>query len=155
MAQLVFQPIRDRIESGTYLLYDRAIGTGGMLTIAEQALQGIAGEHAKQVSTHLYGQEINNETYAICKADMLLKGERNVDENIIGGPSHPPPPSIWATACRPGIWRGIPSTVLASSSQHSSSSRFHLESGILHFRQKWQHATLDTHRSSRREAKIG
>ena len=88
MAQLVFQPVQDRIESGTYLLYDGAIGTGGMLTIAEQTLQGIALENAKQVSTHLYGQEINNETYAICKADMLLKGERNVDENIIGGPEH-------------------------------------------------------------------
>ena len=88
MAQLVFQPIRDRIESGTYLLYDGAIGTGGMLTIAEQTLQGIAAENDKQVSTHLFGQEINNETYAICKADMLLKGERNVDENIIGGPQH-------------------------------------------------------------------
>ena len=88
MAQLVFQPVRDRIESGTYLLYDGAIGTGGMLTIAEQTLRGIAAENTKQVSTHLYGQEINNETYAICKADMLLKGERNVDENIIGGPQH-------------------------------------------------------------------
>ena len=88
MAQLVFQPIRDQIESGTYLLYDGAIGTGGMLTIAEQTLQGIADQGKKQVSTHLYGQEINNETYAICKADMLLKGERNVDENIIGGPQH-------------------------------------------------------------------
>ena len=88
MAQLVFQPVRDRIESGTYLLYDGAIGTGGMLTIAEQTLQGIANDNDKQVSTHLYGQEINNETYAICKADMLLKGERNVDENIIGGPQH-------------------------------------------------------------------
>ena len=88
MAQLVFQPVRDRIESGTYLLYDGAIGTGGMLTIAEQTLQGIASQNGRQVSTHLYGQEINNETYAICKADMLLKGERNVDENIIGGPEH-------------------------------------------------------------------
>ena len=88
MAQLVFQPIRNRIESGTYLLYDGAIGTGGMLTIAEQALQGIAEETGKQVSTHLYGQEVNNETYAICKADMLLKGEKGVDENIIGGPQH-------------------------------------------------------------------
>ena len=88
MAQLVFQPVRDRIESGTYLLYDGAIGTGGMLTIAEQTLHGIAADKDKQVSTHLYGQEINNETYAICKADMLLKGERNVDENIIGGPQH-------------------------------------------------------------------
>ena len=88
MAQLVFQPIRDSIESGTYLLYDGAIGTGGMLTIAEQTLQEIAAENDKRVSTHLYGQEINNETYAICKADMLLKGERDVDENIIGGPQH-------------------------------------------------------------------
>ena len=88
MAQLVFHPIGDRIESGTYLLYDGAIGTGGMLTIAEQTLQGIAAEKDKRVSTHLYGQEVNNETYAICKADMLLKGERNVDENIIGGPQH-------------------------------------------------------------------
>ena len=88
MAQLVFQPVQDRIESGTYLLYDGAIGTGGMLTIAEQTLQGIASQNGRQVSTHLYGQEINNETYAICKADMLLKGERNIDENIIGGPEH-------------------------------------------------------------------
>ena len=88
MAQLVFQPIRENIESGTYLLYDGAIGTGGMLTIAEQTLRGIADESGKQVSTHLYGQEVNNETYAICKADMLLQGERNVDENIVGGPQH-------------------------------------------------------------------
>ena len=88
MAQLVFQPIQDRIESGTYLLYDGAIGTGGMLTIAEKTLHGIAAEKGRQVSSHLYGQEINNETYAICKADMLLKGERNVDDNIIGGPQH-------------------------------------------------------------------
>ena len=49
---------------------------------------GIAEENGKQVSTHLYGQEVNNETYAICKADMLLKGERNVDDNILGGPQH-------------------------------------------------------------------
>ena len=41
MAQMVFQPIRDRIESGTYLLYDGAIGTGGMLTIAEQTLKPV------------------------------------------------------------------------------------------------------------------
>ena len=88
MAQLVFQPVRDRIESGTYLLYDGAIGTGGMLTIAEQTLRSIARDNDRQVSTHLFGQEINNETYAICKADMLLKGEQNIDENIIGGPQH-------------------------------------------------------------------
>ena len=73
MAQLVFQPVADQIQSGTDVLYDGAIGTGGMLTIAEQTLHDIATMREQQVSTHLYGQEINSETYAICKADLLLK----------------------------------------------------------------------------------
>ena len=88
MAQLVFQPVADQIQSGTYLLYDGAIGTGGMLTIAEQTLHDIATLCEKQVATHLYGQEINSETYAICKADLLLKGEKDADANIVGGPQH-------------------------------------------------------------------
>ena len=88
MAQLVFQPVADQIRSGTYLLYDGAIGTGGMLTIAEQTLHDIATMREQQVSTHLYGQEINAETYAICKADLLLKGEKDADANIVGGPQH-------------------------------------------------------------------
>ena len=88
MAQLVFQPIADDIESGTYLLYDGACGTGGMLTVAEETVQEIAAERGKAVSTHLYGQEINAETYAICKADLLLKGEGDAADNIVGGPEH-------------------------------------------------------------------
>ena len=88
MAQLVFQPVADQIQSGTYLLYDGAIGTGGMLTIAEQTLHHMATMREQQVSTHLYGQEINSETYAICKADLLLKGEKDADANIVGGPQH-------------------------------------------------------------------
>ncbi len=88
MAKLIFLPIADQIESGTYLLYDGACGTGGMLTVAEDTLQQLAVEHGKQVSTHLYGQEINAETYAICKADLLLKGEGEAADNIIGGPAH-------------------------------------------------------------------
>ena len=88
MAQLVFQPVADQIQSGTYLLYDGAIGTGGMLTIAEETLHHIAAMREQQVSTHLYGQEINSETYAICKADLLLKGEKDADANIVGGPQH-------------------------------------------------------------------
>src|SRR5712692_2628355 len=83
MAALIFLPIADQIESGTYLLYDGACGTGGMLTVAEETLQQLANEHGKQVATHLYGQEINAETYAICKADMLLKGD--AADNIVGG----------------------------------------------------------------------
>lgn len=85
MAKLIFLPIADQIQSGTYLVYDGACGTGGMLTVAEETLQRLAQEHAKDVSIHLYGQEINNETYAICKADLLLKGEGLEADNIVGG----------------------------------------------------------------------
>ena len=88
MANLVFMPVAGQIESGTYLLYDGACGTGGMLTVAEDVLQRIAKERGKQVSTHLFGQEINAETYAICKADLLLKGEGEAADNIVGGPEH-------------------------------------------------------------------
>jgi type I restriction enzyme M protein len=88
MAKLLFLPIADRIESGTYLLYDAACGTGGMLTVAEETLEQLANEHGKQVATHLYGQEINAETYAICKADLLLKGEGDAADNLVGGPEH-------------------------------------------------------------------
>jgi type I restriction enzyme M protein len=88
MARLIFLPIADKIESGTYLLYDGACGTGGMLTVAEETLQQLANEHGKQVATHLYGQEINAETYAIAKADLLLKGEGDAADNLVGGPEH-------------------------------------------------------------------
>ena len=88
MAQLIFLPIADAIKSGTYFLYDGACGTGGMLTVAEDTLQQLATEHGKEVATHLYGQEINAETYAICKADLLLKGDGDAADNIVGGPEH-------------------------------------------------------------------
>ena len=86
MAKLIFVPIADQIQSGTYLLYDGACGTGGMLTVAEETLNELAEQHGKQVSTHLFGQEINGETYAIAKADLLLKGEGEEADNIVGGP---------------------------------------------------------------------
>jgi type I restriction enzyme M protein len=85
MANLVFRPVEQDIRSGTYLLYDCACGTGGMLTVAEETLKTIAGRRDQEVMCLLYGQEINPETYAICKADMLLKGEGENAEHIIGG----------------------------------------------------------------------
>jgi type I restriction enzyme M protein len=85
MANLIFRPIEDQIASGTYLLYDAAIGTGGMLTVAEQTLRQLADASGKAVSTHLYGQEINPETYAICKSDLLLSGDGDEADNIFGG----------------------------------------------------------------------
>jgi type I restriction enzyme M protein len=59
-----------------------------MLTVAEETLQQLAKEHGKQVATHLYGQEINAETYAIAKADLLLMGEGEAADNLVGGPEH-------------------------------------------------------------------
>jgi type I restriction enzyme M protein len=88
MAKLIFLPIADQITDGTYLLYDGACGTGGMLTVAEETLQQLAVDQGKQVATHLYGQEINAETYAIAKADLLLKGEGEAADNLVGGPEH-------------------------------------------------------------------
>jgi len=88
MANLVFLPIADQIESGSYLLYDGTIGTGGMLTVGEETLIDLARQRGKAVETHLYGQEINGETYAICKADLLLKGEGEAADNIVGGPEY-------------------------------------------------------------------
>ena len=88
MAKLIFLPIAAQISSGTYLLYDGACGTGGMLTVAEETLRELAAEHGKEVAPHLYGQELNAETYAICKADLLLKGEGAAADNIVGGPEH-------------------------------------------------------------------
>ncbi len=85
MANLVFLPIESKIKSGTYLLYDCACGTGGMLTVGEETLTAIAEKHHRQVKSLLYGQEINPETYAVCKADMLLKGEGESADHIVGG----------------------------------------------------------------------
>ena len=82
MADLIFLPIADDIESGTYLVYDGACGTGGMLSVAEERLAELAKSHNKDVSIHLYGQEVQAETFAISKADLLLKGEGAEAENM-------------------------------------------------------------------------
>ena len=82
MARLVFLPVADEVRSGTYLVYDGACGTGGMLTVAEETLTQLAGEQDKEVSVHLYGQEVNPETYAISKADLILKGEGIEADNV-------------------------------------------------------------------------
>lgn len=85
MADLIFVPIKDQIKDATYSCYDGACGTGGMLTVAQDRLQELAKETGKQVSIHLFGQELQPETYAICKADMLLKGDGKQAEHISYG----------------------------------------------------------------------
>ena len=82
MADLVFMPIADQIKDATYSCYDGASGTGGMLTVAQKRLNKLAEISGKEVSIHLFGQEVNPETYAITKSDMLISGEGEESEHI-------------------------------------------------------------------------
>lgn len=88
MTRLIFDPVADRLPDGTYTLYDGAMGTGGMLTVAEETLQDLAAKRGKRIVTNLFGQEINAETYAIAVADLLLKGEGANADGLVGGPEH-------------------------------------------------------------------
>ena len=85
MADLVFIPIADQIKDATYSCYDGAMGTGGMVTVAQERLETLAQRRGKNISIHLFGQEINPETYAIAKADLLLKGDGAQADNITYG----------------------------------------------------------------------
>lgn len=85
MADLVVLPIADQLMDATYSCYDGACGTGGMLTVAQDRLLTLAKRRGKEVSIHLFGQEVQPETYAICKADMLLKGNGEQAEHIAYG----------------------------------------------------------------------
>jgi len=79
MTHLIFDPIKGKIKDGTYLVYDPACGSGGMLTEAEH----FALEINPKAKFHLYGQESQPETFAICKADMLIK-EQDPDKIAFG-----------------------------------------------------------------------
>ncbi|MFM2433186.1 MAG: hypothetical protein RLZZ511_4400 [Cyanobacteriota bacterium] len=74
MVNLIFLPVQSQLQSTTYLVYDCACGSGGMLTEAEAFIQDVALKGKKKVTIQLYGQEVNPETFAICQADMLIQG---------------------------------------------------------------------------------
>lgn len=85
MADLIIMPVINEIKDGTYTIYDGAAGTLGMCTVAEERLNEIAKNENKNISIHIYGQEVNPETYAISKADMLIKGSGEDSKNICFG----------------------------------------------------------------------
>lgn len=74
LAQLAVEPIADQLKDGRYTIYDAACGTGGMLTIAQEEIQKIADKSGKRISTSIFGQENTAETYATCKADLMISG---------------------------------------------------------------------------------
>ncbi|MDB9899745.1 type I restriction-modification system subunit M [Flavobacteriaceae bacterium] len=75
MTHLVYLPVKDKIQKGTYLVYDPCAGSGAMLTQSKKFATNPEGEIKSKASFHLYGQENTGEMYAVCKSDMLLKGE--------------------------------------------------------------------------------
>jgi len=79
MTHLVFEPVKDNLPP-VITIYDPACGSGGMLTEAQNFIKDKDGSINTQSQVHLYGKEINDETYAICKSDMMIKG--NNPENI-------------------------------------------------------------------------
>lgn len=79
MTHLVFDPIKDKLPP-VMTIYDPACGSGGMLTEAQNFIKDEEGLIRAIGDVYLYGKEINDETYAICKSDMMIKG--NNPENI-------------------------------------------------------------------------
>ncbi len=82
MTHLIFDPIKNTLPQ-VITIYDPACGSGGMLTESQNFIEEkYPSSNAKGVKRdiYLYGKEINDETYAICKSDMMIKG--NNPENI-------------------------------------------------------------------------
>lgn len=79
MTHIVFEPVKDKLPP-VMTIYDPACGSGGMLTESQNFIKDEDGEILATGDVYLYGKEINDETYAICKSDMMIKG--NNPENI-------------------------------------------------------------------------
>lgn len=74
LADLAVLPVADKIKATAYSVYDGACGTGGILTIAQERIKQIGKEQGKDVAINIYGQELLPDTYATCKADLMISG---------------------------------------------------------------------------------
>ena len=88
LGQLAIEPIKDKLEDNTYTIYDGACGTGGILSIAQEEIERIAKEEGKRVRTSIFGQELQPDTYATCKADLMISGNINKFQYRIGSVDH-------------------------------------------------------------------
>lgn len=79
MTHLLFLPVKEQLPP-VITIYDPACGSGGMLTESQDFITDPNDAIASSSAVHLYGKEINGETYAICKSDMMIKD--NNPENI-------------------------------------------------------------------------
>lgn len=77
MTNLTFRPVQDQIKNKPLSIYDPCVGSGGMLSVSKDFIQGEDSQIHSNANIFTFGQEINPETYALCKADMLLKWEKD------------------------------------------------------------------------------
>lgn len=75
LADLTIKPIADKLENSTYSIYDGACGTGGILTLAQEQIYAEAARLNKKLKIHIFGQELMPDTYATCKADIMISGQ--------------------------------------------------------------------------------
>ena len=73
MTHILFEPVKDRLPP-VIAVYDGACGSGGMLTESQNFMIDPDGRIRSKAAVYLYGKEVNGETYAICKSDMMIKG---------------------------------------------------------------------------------
>jgi len=83
MTHLLFLPIKEKIQKGSFLIYDPCAGSGAMLTESKKYITDPEGEIRSKAKINLYGQENTPTIYAIAKSDMLLKGE-DPDKIVFG-----------------------------------------------------------------------
>lgn len=74
LADLAVLPVAGRMRNQRYSIYDGACGTGGILSLVQDRIRQLAGQYHKRWTTELYGQELQPETFATCKADLMLSG---------------------------------------------------------------------------------
>ena len=74
LADLAVVPIADKLENTTYTIYDGACGTGGILSLSEEKIHDVAQKAGKKIKTHIFGQELMPDTYATCKAEIMISG---------------------------------------------------------------------------------
>ena len=72
LADLAIIPVAGRLQNGGYDMYDGACGTGGILSVTQDRTEEIAKERHLRLKTYLFGQELQPETFATCKADLML-----------------------------------------------------------------------------------
>jgi type I restriction enzyme M protein len=77
MTNILFLPVANKIKDKPLSIYDPCVGSGGMLSVAKEFIQSNESKICSNGTIFTFGQEVNPETYALCKADMILKGEKD------------------------------------------------------------------------------